>query len=56
MNASKPSGITTLEALATILALLIIMGVVGQMDYENARYEECHAQHQLYNVTKDTCE
>lgn len=61
MTSAKPpvrhsNGLTTFELVATIIALLIILGVVGQMDYETQRAGECHLEGKVYNQHKDICE
>jgi hypothetical protein len=41
------------------LALVLIFlayAIVGTMDYEDARREECAGQNLSYNSQKDTCE
>lgn len=37
-----------------LLPILLALGVVGQMDYEDARKQECAPRN--YNVQRDTCE
>lgn len=47
---------TFIERHPWIAALLIIIafGIVGQMDYEDARKQECAPR--AYNAEKDACE
>ena len=39
-----------------IVPVLLAYAIVGTMDYEDARREECSRQNLSYNSQKDTCE